>query len=169
MYKETLQGRFMNHPLHPLFVHLPVGAWLASLICDAFSVLTDNSLLASTSYYCILIGCVGALIAVIPGLADFVELPKDSVTRRIATAHMLLNVSVTILFFVNFFVRRSGAGGPPLFVTIGDLAMTIICCALLGASGYLGGLLVYDYGVGQKPQKRSEEASKDKPSLKSVA
>ncbi len=169
MYKELLQGRFMNHPLHPLFVHLPVGAWVASLICDIFSLLTDNSLLASASYYCIIIGCVGALIAVIPGFAEFVDLPKDSVTRRIATTHMLLNASVTILFFVNFFVRRSGSGGPPFSVTAGDLIMSIISITLLGVSGYLGGLLVYDYGVGQKRQKGSQKKSEEKPYLREVA
>jgi len=30
--KELLQGRWMNHPLHPALAHIPTGLWPAALV-----------------------------------------------------------------------------------------------------------------------------------------
>ncbi|HLD99755.1 MAG TPA: DUF2231 domain-containing protein [Bdellovibrionota bacterium] len=154
MFKYLLQGRFMRHPLHPLLVHLPVGLWIGSLIFDIIFLASGNANLAIASYYSMLIGIIAVALAAPTGLADYVTIPANTRPKRLATTHMIMNVGITVLYLINLIVRRSAEGGVPTFVTTGQFIFSIICVVLLGISGYLGGLLVYNYGVGyRKPSE----------------
>lgn len=159
MVKEFLQGRFMNHPLHPLLVHLPMGLWVASFVFDIVFMANGNSLIASTSFYCMLFGLMGAALAVGPGLADYFEIPKDTAPKRLVTLHLTFNVIVTVLFVINLFSRYGLEGEAPSIVTRGQFILSLFSILLLGVSGYLGGLLVYDHGVGFKPHLREQKKS----------
>ena len=147
----------MKHPLHPLLVHLPVGLWVGSIVSDIVFMANGNPNYAIVSYYCIAIGIFGAVLAAIPGLAEYFAIPNDTQSKRIATTHMSLNIFITLLYVLNFFSRRSLESGAPSLVTGGEFILSIFSIILLGISGYLGGLLVYNYGVGFKPQLRDRE------------
>ena len=32
---EALRGRAVGHPLHPVVIHLPLGAWVSAAVVDA--------------------------------------------------------------------------------------------------------------------------------------
>lgn len=161
--RSFLQGRFMKHPLHPILVHLPVGLWTASLISDIAFLASGNSNFAVVSYYTILFGIVGAVLAVITGVAEYVAIPNDTKAKRIAATHMTLNIFVTLLYGVNFLARRSLEGGVPSLVTGGEFILSIFSVIVLGISGFLGGLLVYNYGIGFKPQLRDRHETGARP------
>jgi uncharacterized membrane protein len=46
--------------------------------------------------------------------------------------------------------------GVPTLVTRGQFFLSLLSVFLLSISGYLGGLLVYNYGIGYKPQLRDK-------------
>jgi uncharacterized membrane protein len=156
----------MNHPLHPLLVHIPVGLWVVSFVSDIVFLASGNPNFAVFSYYLILFGLFGAALAVPTGFAEYLELPSGSRAHRIATTHMTLNGVVAVLFLIDFFTRRGLQNGAPDTVTIGEFILTVIAIGLLAISGYLGGLLVYDYGAGFKPQLRGKE---NEPRIRRVA
>jgi len=85
-------------------------------------------------------GVVGALIAAIPGLIDLLSLPAGP--KKTALIHMTLNLSIVALYVVNIVLRV----GNPERIT-GPVWLSVIAVALLGASGWLGGKLVYELGV----------------------
>lgn len=147
----------MRHPLHPLMVHIPVGMWIASFVSDIVFMVGGDSNLAVTAYYTMLIGLVGAIFAAITGLAEFVAIPKDSQPRALARTHLMLNVVVTVLYFINFLSRNGLEAGAPSLVTQGQFILSIFSIAVLGISGYIGGLMVYNHGIGYKPQLRDRE------------
>jgi uncharacterized membrane protein len=64
--------------------------------------------------------------------------------RKIALAHMAINLTVVALFVVSFALRL-GAGFDP--VNVAGVVVSVIALLLLGVSGFLGGELAYRYGV----------------------
>ncbi len=161
MLKKFLQGRALNHPLHPMLVHLPVGLWVASLIFDALYLVNGNSFFAVVSYYSILIGIVGALVAAPAGFAEYVDIPKNSPAKQMATVHFSLNILAIALYASNFFARSVSLFGAET-VSGPQFLLTLVGITVLGIAGYFGGLLVYRYGVGLRleEQKREETPKK---------
>lgn len=150
----------MNHPLHPLLVHLPVGLWVASVIFDLVYLMNGTPEFATASYYCIGAGIVGALLAAPAGFAEYVDIPKESHPRQIARTHMVLNLVVVGLFVIDFLIRRGATdGGAPRSVTAGPFVLSVLAVALLSISGYLGGLMTFEFGIGHRPE---QERKKDR-------
>jgi len=156
MLKDLLQGRFMNHPLHPLLVHLPIGLWVGSVIFDIAFMANHQPTVAGASFFCILVGVIGAIIAAPAGLADYFTVPSNTVPKRLATAHMLLNFAIIGIYSINLFTRYRMLDGVPTEVTGGQLFLSLLSIVLLGVSGYLGGLLVFEYGIGFRSSERDD-------------
>ncbi|MGZ3707741.1 MAG: DUF2231 domain-containing protein [Bdellovibrionota bacterium] len=152
MLKEILQGRFMRHPLHPLLVHLPVGLWICSLIMDIVFLTSGSASWATASFYTMGIGLAGVVLAVPAGLADYLDIPSNTRVKQIATTHMLMNFGVFALYVANLILRMGSQ-----IVTGPELLISLASVALLGVSGYFGGLLVYQYGIGHRPERREPE------------
>lgn len=129
-----------KHPIHPMLVVFPLGLLIYSLVLDLIAAIGRIPHLYIISYYLILGGFIGGLLAAIPGFIDFLTLKGKP--RTIATAHLILNLIVVILFIINFAIR---AGGTP--VVPGPLILSIIGIIIAAVSGWLGGELVYVYGA----------------------
>jgi uncharacterized membrane protein len=131
-----------GHPIHPMLVTVPIGLWIFSLVCDALFVLGAGAThWATVSFWTMLGGIVFAVVAAIPGTIDMVSL--SGAPKKIALTHMALNVTVVLLYAVNFGMRVNGAAIPGVPFALSGLAV-----ALLGVSGWLGGHMVYVHRVG---------------------
>lgn len=143
--RTPLAGPY-GHPFHPILVSVPIGAWVASLVFDIASRVSDDDaeMFAEGAYWLIGIGIAGALVAAIFGLMDLWAIPRGTAAFRTGLLHMGLNLAVVVIFAVNFLVRKSDGyeSVEPLHLTL-----TIVALALLGASGWLGGKLAYRFGV----------------------
>ena len=143
--RTPLAGPY-GHPFHPILVTVPIGAWIASLVFDIASRISDDDaeMFAEGAYWLIAIGILGALAAAIFGLMDLLTIPRGTAAFTTGLTHMGLNLAVVVIFVVNFFIRKSDGyeSVKPLHLTL-----TIIAILLLGASGWLGGKLAYRYGV----------------------
>jgi uncharacterized membrane protein len=166
--KSILQGRFMNHPLHPILTHFPIGFWVGSFLFDLMFFGTGKAIFATASYYCILFGLIGAAFAVPAGYSDYLEIPANSVPKRIASVHLILNVVVTLFYIANIYSRFKIENTVPTFITRGEFILSIFSLLLLGISGYLGGMLIYAYGIGYKPQLRDRKHPEE-PDIRRVA
>jgi uncharacterized membrane protein len=135
-----------GHPLHPVLVPVPIGAWTASLVFDLASHLVSGpAFLSRGSLWLMVIGVIGALAAAVAGFTDLIVIPGGSRASRTALLHMTLMLCVTGAYAGNaawrHHLRVTGA------VPIGPLALSAASLALLGAGGYLGGKLAFRYGV----------------------
>ena len=136
-----------GHPFHPLLVTVPIGAWVASFLFDLGSLFGKGShTLVDGSRWLIMIGVVGAAIAAIFGLMDFMTIPRRTKAQMTGVLHMLLNSSVLVLFIVNF-VWRHNNPDTLTKVKAGQVGLSLLSLVLLGVSGWLGGKLTYRYGV----------------------
>jgi uncharacterized membrane protein len=135
-----------GHPRHPLAVTVPIGAWTGSLVFDIGSRVTGGSAgLARGSFWLIAIGLAGALVAALLGFLDLIIIPLGTRTARTAVLHMTLVLLVTAAYAGNLLWRHAEVAPGP--VPGGPLALSAVSLAVLGAGGYLGGKLVFRYGV----------------------
>lgn len=130
-----------RHPLHPMLVPFPIGLWIFSFLCDlAFVLGAGASHWATISYYAMIGGVLGALVAAIPGVIDMLSLA--GAPKKIALTHMAINVTLVILYAINIGTR---IGGTPIAGV--PLTLSIIGVGLLAVSGWLGGHMVYVHKV----------------------
>lgn len=141
--RTILAGPY-GHPFHALMVTIPIGAWVASLVFDIAGAITgDWEVFARGAQWLVGIGIIGALAAAVLGFLDFTKLTPQTKARRIATIHMVLNLSVVALFAIGFLLRASVPGEP----SAGGIVLSVIGLLALTLSGTLGGELTYRYGV----------------------
>ena len=130
---------FAKHPIHPMLVAIPIGLWLFSLACDLIQVFGATSPnWEIVARYSMVGGIIGALVAAVPGLIDMLSLPWP--LKRIALAHMAINLTVVALYVVNVWMRRKGVSDAAVW-------LSVISIGLLAVSGWLGGKMVYVHGV----------------------
>jgi len=77
----TPLGGSYGHPLHPIFVTVPIGAWIASLVFDIATKTQSAGYpsLVTASEWLIAIGVVGALLAAVLGFLDLLAIPTQCI------------------------------------------------------------------------------------------
>jgi uncharacterized membrane protein len=142
------KAAFMGHPIHPMLVTLPIGLWVAALVCDIVFATTHTVFWYDMAYWSMAFGLVGGAIAAVPGLIDYATALKNSpLARATARHHLILNVVVMVAYVVNLVLRGDYAAvGSGMFM--GVVALSVVSLGVLSLSGYLGGRLVYEYGAG---------------------
>src|SRR5436305_5133656 len=153
MLKDILEGKPLRHPIHPMLVHFPIGFFILSLLLDLATFLFPATpLLLRTSFYAIFFGVITALVAAVPGFVDYSDIRNDHPAKRIATAHMILNLTVVAVYGINLGLRSSSLVDGR--ISLGPMVLSFVGVGLLSASGYLGGKLVYDEGIAVGRHKR---------------
>jgi uncharacterized membrane protein len=143
-----------GHPIHPMLVTIPVGLWLFSFVCDLVALGSDNAATwATVSLYAMGGGILGALAAAIPGFIDMLSL-RGRPVQKTALLHMTLNLIVLFLFAANLWLRVQGSTAPALLI-----GLSLVAILLLAMSGWLGGKMVYEAGVGVHPQDAQDTIS----------
>lgn len=153
MFKAFLQGKPFGHPLHPALVHFPIGLFLLSLVLDIASYLeVTSNVLFRASLYAMGFGLGMGILAALTGLVDRSDIRLDHPARKTSTIHMALNLTALGLFGINFFLRleQENLAGLPLPY----LLLSLIGVGIFLVSGYLGGQMVYDSGIGVGRHRR---------------
>jgi uncharacterized membrane protein len=141
--RSILAGPY-GHPFHAIAITIPIGAWTASLVFDIVALVTRESAFAIGAALLVGIGLVGAVLAAVFGLMDLSQIAPGTVTRRLAIFHMVFNLTAMTLFTIALVLRMvAGADEPNAAAFI----VGAVAFLLVGASGFLGGELVYRYGV----------------------
>jgi|SoiMethySBSTD1v2_1073268.scaffolds.fasta_scaffold884575_2 uncharacterized membrane protein len=136
-----------RHPIHPILVTVPIGAFVCAAVGDVMYTARGLAQWFEFSRLAIAVGLLAAPLAAIAGLADYFGLSLPRPTRRKATFHLGLNI-VALLFYAISLVLRWNQ--PPHEGGSWGFAMTLatLGLAVLGASGWLGGQLVFEHHVG---------------------
>jgi len=132
-----------GHPLHPALVAIPIGAFTLTLIADLL-VVAGRPALGSTARYALAVGIAGALLAAVPGFIGYFTVRMSAAGGRLATRHMVLNLVAVVLFAVSLWLRHEAPEG----WCVPGFATSTLAFLLLGASGWIGGELVFKHKVG---------------------
>ncbi|MGW4114634.1 DUF2231 domain-containing protein [Actinosynnema sp. NPDC004786] len=124
-----LRGAWLGHPVHPLLVTVPIGAWVCAAVLDVgFGRPADARRLVA-------IGLAATPPTAVAGLADFSRL--DLAQRRVGALHAVGN-----LLAVGCFLASTRCGDRA--ARVWRLAGLVV----LSAGGALGGHLSYAQGAG---------------------
>jgi uncharacterized membrane protein len=135
----------MRQPLHPLLVHFPLALWGMSFVFDLLSLRFGPAMVEAARYN-LAGGLVAALVAGASGAVDFFTwLPAGSQMRRIGRYHAALNALGAGLFAASLVLhwRARGAQVTPRW----PLLLSALAVVVVGVSGYLGGVMVYNRGL----------------------
>ncbi len=133
-----------SHPIHPILVSFPIAFYIGTLVFDILSVVNDNLEFAITGKYIHIASIVGALLAAVPGLLDFIfTVPPESSGKKRATKHGIINVLALVCFVVALVLKYKDEAMPTLV-----LALEAVGVGLTFVAGWLGGTLVYRNQIG---------------------
>lgn len=138
-----------GHPLHPILVTVPLGAWVASLCFDVASHVAggaDARAFAAGAYWLVALGLGGAVVAAAVGLIDLAAVAGGTPAFRTGLAHLAAMSGATALFGASLALRHGDlhAHRP---TAAAPLALSALALALAAGGGWLGGKLSFHYGV----------------------
>lgn len=137
--KDAIDGTWLGHPLHPILVTIPLGAWTCTTVLDLFSMGSEDAALERGADATLWIGLVGALGAIPTGVTQWSDI--DGPDRRVGLFHGLLNGGITMLNITSGILRLTGRRRSAV-----ALSTTAYLTAMFTA--YLGGELSFAKGIG---------------------
>jgi len=147
--REIIQGRPINRPTHPMLVFFPIAFWVGALAFDVLSRLglTGGPL---TATWTIGGGLGVAAFAILTGTVDRSLMRPGSRIRKVATRHMILQLTASAVFALDLIVRWSGRHldkAKPLWIALDAVGTVVV---ILG--GDVGGQMVFKMGhrVGER-------------------
>jgi len=137
-----------GHPIHPILIVFPIAFFIGTLLFDILALAGNRYDFAFVAICLQIAGIVSALLAAVPGIIDYLfTIPPKSSAKKRGTRHGLLNISVVVLFFVAWLLKRD-PDLPAFWIILLELAGVVG----LGISGWMGGTLVYRNQIGVNPR-----------------
>lgn len=133
--RTLLSGTPLGHPLHPVLVSIPIGAWTGASLLD----LAGGRSSRRSAEALLLTGCVAAAPTALAGWSDW--LSTADAERRVGSVHASLNILALSLYTGSLVARRRGNHRR-------GVALALVGGGLISAAGWLGGHLTYARGVG---------------------
>jgi uncharacterized membrane protein len=154
-----------KHPIHPIIIPFPIALWIFSLVADVIYLWRGNTVWRDyIAFYTLLGGIIGAAVAAVPGLVDWLSI-TDREVKKLADWHARLNVIALVIFVADFYLRTNGGARWVGGSTTIPLLLSVLGVILITVSGWLGGEMVYVHGVAVEPQRgpeRGEDAGSRK-------
>ena len=145
--------RLFGHPLHPMLVHFPIVFWTvaaAAYIASAAGVTELADVLAKFANGA---GLIMAMLAMLAGLFELRSIDRSSEAMRVATWHLMIMATVWVCFLLALMLPMSTE------LDHATAQLAAVACAvagflLMGVGGWLGGRLVYEFGIAVKGQAK---------------
>jgi uncharacterized membrane protein len=142
------------HPLHPLTVHLPLGLLAGNALLTLIYLRRGDRAFETSAFHCLWLGWLLLLPAVASGTWDAARQLLDPANPRPdalpwVNAHAASGLALMVVYWQAWQIRRRH---PEVLgderARRGYLARIALGAALLLASGWLGGQLVYVLRLG---------------------
>ena len=148
--------RFAGDPTHPAVVHFPLALYPATVLFDILALTRDEgSLYTHGAFILILAASAMAVVAMVTGFAELLDIKPESGAWKLAIAHMSVQLTAATVLIVSLVLRfrHVDDAHPPLAAFVLAVVGTII----LFVGGWLGGRMVFRHRVGIEPQDATGE------------
>ena len=126
--RDALHGVWLGHPLHPVLIQVPVGAWLSASLLDVWP---GNE---TASRRLVLAGLTAWVPAAMAGAADWSEQHEQQM--RVGVVHAFANTAAAVLYVASAAVPARARG------------LRLAGLAAAAAGGLLGGHIAYRQSAG---------------------
>jgi nitrite reductase/ring-hydroxylating ferredoxin subunit/uncharacterized membrane protein len=139
------KASFKGHPIHAALIPFPLAFIYGMLIFDLIGVTMDRPGAWTTGGHLAVAAIVGALLAAVPGLVDYLySVPPKSTGKARATKHMSVNLTSVALVAVAVLVRPEPPAAPDSLTLVLEAAAAV----LITIGGWMGGTLVNRNQIG---------------------
>lgn len=148
--------RFAGDPTHPAVVHFPLALYPATVLFDVLALTRgDGSLYTHGAFILILAATAMAVVAMVTGFAELLDIRPDARAWKLAITHMSVQLTAATVLIVSLLLRLGHVDDarPPLAAIILTVAGTLI----LFVGGWLGGRMVFQQGVGVEAHDATSE------------
>jgi uncharacterized membrane protein len=142
----TLIKGFTGKPSHAPLTDVSIGAYtvgVAMLVVGALGY--EEEAMAKGALLAISGGLIVAIPTALTGFLDWLDLARGTAKRTIATYHLFVMLTATLLFAGTWLAQRQGFLDGE--VTTLGLILGVAAIGMLTIGGTLGGALAYVYGV----------------------
>lgn len=145
--------------LHPAIVHFPIALISVAAIFAVLSLFRNKDLFRRIAFWNLLIGIIGALVAVVTGLVELKHLVHDDAIHSILEKHEFTGFAILILSIslLAWSWRRKNSFGKKEYTAW--VLFLVLALAMVTYQGYLGGKMVFEKGAGVKPMESLLEKS----------
>ncbi|HEY7688667.1 MAG TPA: DUF2231 domain-containing protein [Dongiaceae bacterium] len=148
--------RIRGHPVHPALVHFPIAFWTVAALAHVVAAAGLDERAMGLARLANGAGLAMALPAMAAGLMELRSIGEGSAAMRVATWHLTVMATVWLCFLVALLLSGASSaviGSPTAQLTAA--ASAVIGFLLMAVGGWLGGRLVYEFGVGVKGAPKS--------------
>lgn len=131
--RDILHGVPFGHPIHPISVQVPIGAWLSAAVLD---LLPKTS---RASGVLVGVGIAGVLPSVATGWTDWSKLHPGQM--RVGLVHAAANYVSVSLYSLSLIQRIRGR-------RTSGVVLSYLGLAVVSGAGFLGGHLAYRQAAG---------------------
>lgn len=147
---DVLHGTWIGHPLHPLLVTIPIGAWSIAALYDVAAVVSRSDGVARTADTLTAIGVAAAVPTALSGMTDYSAIKQDAAAEGLV--HGALNSAALGLYLLSLGARATGRRGT-------GVLLSTVALGAVGVSGWLGAELIYRHRVGVNHSEAPEHVS----------
>ena len=141
--------RLLGHPIHPMLVHFPIAFWTVAAAAYVADAAGFGEVATAVAKYSNGAGLIMAALAMIAGLFELRSIEAQSKTMQVATWHMMVMATAWLCFLLALILPiLSGPRVDLLVAQLASAASSVVGLLLMGAGGWLGGRLVYEFGTG---------------------
>lgn len=137
-------AKILGHHVHPVLIVFPLGLLSTAVIFEIVYYATGNRSFADVTYWMLLSGVIGGVIAALFGWIDWAAIPGGTRAKSVGLTHGLVNATALVLFAVSWYLRNRVTTEPTTLASI----LAFAGFALAGVGGWLGGELVERLGIG---------------------
>lgn len=131
--RDVLHGVPIGHPVHPLAVQVPMGAWLSAAVLDAVPG-TERAAKVLVG-----VGAASVLPSAVAGFTDWSQLHPQQ--QRVGLVHAAANITATSFYLASLVQRARGRHGS-------GKVLAYLGLATVTGGGFLGGHLTYRQAAG---------------------
>ena len=131
-----------------MVVHFPIALLLTALLCDVLALVLRRPAIHRVALWNLCLGTLGAGAAVFTGLRAAAVAKHSFAIWQIMERHERLGITTLVLGIVIAgwrLVKRDQLTPRVRALTIAGMALMAV---VLGTGAYLGGRMVYEFGVG---------------------
>ena len=130
---------------HPMVVHFPIALFISALGVEVLSLVFKKDAWHQTALHLYVLATLTAPFAVMTGLREADEL---QLKHRVLDLHknfglLTMGISLVSLAVLWFFSKKN-----PAYFRIVFIVVLLLAVGFVSLTGFNGGRLVYEYGVG---------------------
>jgi len=143
--------RIGGHPVHPMLVHFPVAFWTVAAAAYVVAAAGLDDRATGIANFANGAGVTMAVLAMIAGLSELRRIEARSEAMRVAAWHLMIMATAWFCFLSALLLATAAETAiDRRTAQIGAAAGASIGFILMALGGWLGGRLVYEFGIGAR-------------------